>query len=81
MSSQMARLRWRCRRGMRELDLMLEAYLRRFWETAPLSERKAFEVLLEMEDPELYRLLAGHSEAPDPKSADVVAKIRNAVLP
>ncbi len=66
---------------MRELDLLLEAYLQRYWEMAPLKEQEAFEGLLKMEDPELYRLLAGYSEAPDAELADVVAKIRNAVLP
>ncbi len=77
----MAKLRWRCRRGMRELDLLLEAYLQHSWEEASPNEREAFEGLLAMEDPELYRLLAGHSEAPEPEIANVVAKIRNAVLP
>ena len=41
------RLRWRCRRGMRELDQLLERYLDRRWPQAELSERaRAMEVVL-----------------------------------
>ncbi len=63
---------------MRELDLMLEAYLKHGWDTASAEERAAFESLLELEDPDLYLLLAGHAAATDEKLEDVAAKIRTA---
>ena len=61
------RLRWRCRRGTRELDLMLGRYLERSWPRAGAAERAAFERLLDIPDPELHALLTGAVpvEAPD----------------
>jgi antitoxin CptB len=49
----MSALQWRCRRGMKELDLLLEAYLRHRYPHAPGEEQRAFERLLEQPDPDL----------------------------
>ena len=43
--ADLGRLRWRCRRGMKELDELLLAYLPRYLE-ASADERAAFEALL-----------------------------------
>ena len=52
-------LRWRCRRGMRELDAALLCYLEHHYGTGSEDERLAFQELLDMPDPELMRLIAG----------------------
>ena len=56
-------LRWRCRRGMRELDVLLERYLAERWGAAPAEERAAFAGLLELADPDLAALCLGQSTA------------------
>lgn len=71
------RLRWLCRRGMKELDELLAGYLEQGYEAAPPAVRTAFERLLEAPDPELYALLTGRMDAPDRELADVVARIRH----
>ena len=43
------KLRWRCRRGMRELDQLFERYLDREWSAAPTEEREVFLFLLDCE--------------------------------
>ena len=53
------RLRWRCRRGLRELDVLLERYLAERWPTAPAEHQAAFRTLLELPDPELEGLILG----------------------
>lgn len=58
-AATLSRLRWRCRRGMRELDSAMRAYLDNHYESAPDEERDLFEELQEMQDPELYRLISG----------------------
>jgi antitoxin CptB len=58
------RLRWRCRRGMRELDVLLERYLADRWPSAPAERRAAFRALLELPDPDLAALLLGKSVTP-----------------
>ena len=55
-------LAWRCRRGTRELDLLLSAYLERAYPTASGDERARFEALLEQRDSELQALFFGKSQ-------------------
>jgi antitoxin CptB len=53
-------LEWRCRRGMKELDLLLVRYLRERYATASGEERAAFAEFLELPDPDIARyLIAG----------------------
>ena len=52
--AQRDRLRWRCRRGMKELDVLLSRYVEERYDTAPPAERAAFEALLEDQDPLIY---------------------------
>ncbi|MCK7576885.1 MAG: succinate dehydrogenase assembly factor 2 [Chromatiales bacterium] len=56
MEEQMGKLRWRCRRGMKELDLLTLGYLERHYPTAPAEEQQAFADLLELQDPLLIEL-------------------------
>ena len=53
---RLSRLRWRCRRGMRELDVLLVRYLDRDFAGASSRERDAFRALLDLPDPEARRL-------------------------
>lgn len=72
-----ARLRWRCRRGMRELDEALGAYLAHCYDDATEGERADFEALLEWQDPELYRLVCGKDD--DARYRPIVEKIARAL--
>ena len=69
------RLRWRCRRGMRELDVLLERYLRDRWPTAPAERRAAFRAFLELPDPEIAALCLRGSVTGVTEFADLVAEI------
>jgi antitoxin CptB len=71
-----ARLRWRCRRGMRELDVMLARYLDRVWDTASPVERDAFAQLVGLQDPELFGYLVGRNTPDEDAQRAVVACIR-----
>ena len=75
----MSRLRWRCRRGMRELDELLLRYLERQLPQAGPAELEAFASLLDLPDPELFGYLAGRRPRPvaDPMIENVVARIRS----
>ncbi len=68
-------LRWRCRRGSRELDLLLERYLHRRYPHADSAERSGFEALLELSDPQLDDLLAGRTAPRSQQEARVVERI------
>ena len=71
-----ARLRWQCRRGMKELDILLERWLDRHHGTASEPEKSAFRQLLALPDPELARYLLTGEVADDPELARVIAIIR-----
>ncbi len=68
-----ARLRWKCRRGMRELDQAMLAYLDHHWDAATEGERHDFEQLLDHQEPELYELVCGKRD--DPRYRDILGKI------
>ena len=70
------RLRWRCRRGMLELDLLLQGFLDRGYAKLSLDRQKVFENLLDYPDDVLLELLMGRSAAADPEVADVIEEIR-----
>ncbi len=72
----LSRLRWRCRRGMKELDVVLTRYLEVDYPLAAASERRAFESLLELQDPDLYYYLVGRTALPeDAQIAHVLKKL------
>ena len=70
------RLLWRCRRGMKELDVLLERYVRSRLPNASRDERHTLSRLLELPDPLLADYLFGHIPADEPPMARLVADIR-----
>ena len=69
------RIRWRCRRGLLELDLVLEAFLARGYERLDAGERRLFDELLEQPDNDLLDLALGRRE-PEPRYRAVVERLR-----
>lgn len=70
------RLHWRCRRGMRELDQLLERWLDREWRQSPTPQRDVFLRLLDSEDDRLWRWFLGHESPDDVEIAALVERIR-----
>ena len=70
--SELSRLRWLCRRGMKELDVVLTRYLEKHYASASEDEQEQFQRLLQMPDPDLYSLLLGREQASDPGIARIV---------
>lgn len=59
---QKSRLKWQCRRGMRELDELLLDYLDHSFDEASDDEKAAFQTLLDLSDPELMTYLLRNEE-------------------
>jgi len=64
------RLHWKCRRGLLELDLVLERYLRRHPDDAELGE------LLDLPDNDLWDIVSGRSDRYDGRLRGIVARLR-----
>jgi len=79
--SELSRLRWLCRRGMKELDLVLTNYLETHYPAATESERSGFRKLLNLQDPELYGLILGKQATDDKELAEVIRIIRHQARP
>lgn len=75
------RLRWQCRRGMLELDLLLLGFLDKGYEDLSPAGCNAFEALLGSPDQLLYEYLLGGTVPIDKEVADVVRRIRAAAGP
>jgi len=73
---ELKRLRWRCRRGMRELDQLLTRWLDREWTAASDAQREVFLRLLDSEDDRLWRWFLGHETAPDAAVDSLIQYIR-----
>ncbi|MGC3980739.1 MAG: succinate dehydrogenase assembly factor 2 [Steroidobacteraceae bacterium] len=77
-STHLSRLRWHCRRGMRELDVLLTRYFEQDYPRADAGERQAFEALLELQDPLILAYLVG-TQTPDRQ--DIAHVIRQLTRP
>ncbi len=73
---ELKRLRWRCRRGMRELDQLFGRYLDREWAAASEAGRGVFLRLLDCEDDKLWRWFMGYEQCPDEALASLIQHIR-----
>jgi antitoxin CptB len=69
MQPETRRLLWRCRRGMKELDILLERFARERYESAPAEQKRAFARLLELPDPDLADYFFGHATPDEPELA------------
>jgi antitoxin CptB len=74
--NQLARLRWQCRRGTKELDLLLQRYLDSGYLLADDEEKALFVELLELEDDELLGVLMGDLEVETGEMKVLVEKIK-----
>ena len=70
------RLKWRCRRGLLELDLILQGFLERGFAGLDPVEKAIFGELLDSPDPELLDWALGRSEPADPRYHGVVRQLR-----
>jgi len=75
--AHLSRLKWRCRRGMRELDVLLERFLEHQYAAASAEIQTAFARLLTLPDPEIFALIMSRQIAEDPQLRDVIQRLRH----
>ena len=76
MSDALNRLRWRCQRGMLELDHILRGFLDTAYPDATPATQRAFEALLAMADADILDLIVGRTEARSAEMAGLLALLR-----
>jgi antitoxin CptB len=76
MSAEDGRLRWLLRRGMKELDVLMERYHAHRFESASAAEKAAFRRLVtRAEDPDIWAWVMGYEPTPA-EYADLVEQLR-----
>jgi antitoxin CptB len=70
------RLRWRCRRGLLELDVVLKNFLDQGYASLTSAEQEAFDKLLVVPDNILWAYLQGSENPPEKELSQIVSKIR-----
>jgi antitoxin CptB len=75
-ATRKAKIKWQCRRGMLELDLLLEQFIEHALDGLKDSQIKALEELLTLSDPTLYGWLMGHEKPSDKELLAIVEFIQ-----
>jgi antitoxin CptB len=76
-TAQDSRLRWRCRRGMLELDLILQEFLDKGYDSLDAKQKQLLDAMLEYPDQLLFDLLLGNMISSDKDIAQLVTRIRH----
>jgi len=70
------RIRWRCRRGMLELDIVLQRFLRKYYAQLSESQHREFETLLSLPDHDLWAMIMVENDVPDATSPSALKLLR-----
>ena len=68
-------LRWRCRRGTRELDMLLLGFLERDYPQLNTEQQALFGMLLDEADPDLYAWITGKEQPINPDYLTIIGRI------
>jgi antitoxin CptB len=77
-AQELSRLRWRCRRGMLENDLILTRFLDAEAGSLDEADLAALEKLLDLSDNQLWDIFSGRAPAPDPTTIALVKRLQAA---
>jgi antitoxin CptB len=75
MDGEIGKLRWRCRRGMKELDVLLTRYVEEDYLGASPEQQAAFRDLLDSQDPLLHAYFLGRESPADPVLRSLIERL------
>jgi antitoxin CptB len=70
------RIRWRCRRGLLELDIILGRFAEQGLDALDPAELETFKALLELSDNDLWDLISGRSEPGERAQRTLIERLR-----
>ncbi|HIF18625.1 MAG TPA: succinate dehydrogenase assembly factor 2 [Cycloclasticus sp.] len=77
--SEKSKLLWRCRRGVKELDVLFTRFVEHSYDSLTESEKRAFDKLLKIEDPDILAYMLYGEKPLESDVADIVEKIHTNV--
>ena len=73
METETRRMLWRCRRGLLELDIVLQQFVASSYDRLNTLQRQAFDALLDLPDNDLWELVCARSACGNPQQQQVLA--------
>jgi len=74
-AKQIARVRWRCRRGMLEMDVLILPFFDRCFDGLSEQEQLDFDAMLDCNDPQLFAWVMEQERCEHPRFAYIVDKL------
>ena len=74
--TEYSELKWRCRRGMLELDILLNSYLDRHYSAMSAEQNAVFGEVLDYPDQVLFDLLLGNMQSSDTRVSALITDIQ-----
>ncbi len=71
------RIRWLCRRGMKELDLVITRFFENDYDSLTEQDQMAFHEFLNLEDPVIYSWILGRSRPENENYDSIIKKLQN----
>jgi len=75
LAQELGKLRWRCRRGLKELDVLLTRYVEEQFCAAPAAHQAAFRELLDAQDTLIYAYCLGQERPPTALLRSLIERI------
>ena len=70
-------VRWLCRRGMKELDIVITRYFERDYDSLSALEQISFKEFLQVEDPEIFAWVMGRSTPENENHLVFINRLQN----
>ena len=77
MSKKKSRLLWRCRRGIKEMDIVLQDFIKDSYDELNNENKSAFSKLLEEQDLDILNWVLGKDKPEDKTLIEIIKKIRS----
>jgi len=78
VAKELDRVRWRCRRGLLELDIVLGRFIEQRYAAMDDEQRLIFDELSDLPDTELWDLITGNKELTHAHQREVLEWMREA---
>ena len=79
MSLEERKVIYRARRGLKEIDVYFDPYVKNYYRQADPAEKAMFAALVEQEDPDLLDWFMEVSEPPHPEMKTLIQKLKHYV--
>ncbi len=74
---QLNRVRWLCRRGMKELDIVMNRYRENNYDTRSTEDKQHFREFLGLDDPDIFSWIMGRGQPENPHYATIIKQLQN----